>query len=298
MTQNQPASFLEMPSLLERSQPQEQRGWFWYAAGVFLLIVLIATWAGSQSAKLEALVRGLSGLAMLGVIVGMSLLTWRKAQGHRDEARQVASIEELVQLRRWSEAAQLLDGLLGRPMRAHQARIQCLIYLAAVLARYHRFDDAIQVQQYLLDTIRLDPGTEHGLRLGRAMAMLRADHLFDADRAINELRRIAAADGRESGGLALVEMYRDVKTGHPAEAVETFQSHLPAMRDQLGHRVGDAYALAAKAYDGLGRSEEARQAMERATLLSPAAELLRRYPEIAPIAETYRPATTPQGALA
>ena len=36
----------------------------------------------------------------------------------------------------------------------------------------------------------------HGLRLARAMAMLREDHLFDADRAISELRRQVSRAGR------------------------------------------------------------------------------------------------------
>jgi tetratricopeptide (TPR) repeat protein len=170
-------------------------------------------------------------------------------------------------------------------------RTQALIYLAAVLARYHRFGDAIQVYNHLLDNDLVDDATAHGLRLGRTMAMLREDHLFDADRAINELRR---ARGREdSAGLALVEIYRDVKTGHPAEAVEIFEAKLPALRDALGHRVADAWALAARAYDLLGRRTEAQDAFTKATLLAPPAELFRRYPEVAKLAATYTPAAAP-----
>jgi tetratricopeptide (TPR) repeat protein len=155
------------------------------------------------------------------------------------------------------------------------------------------------------------------------MAMLREDHLFDADRAINELRQIgrseraaaAAARGAEdvtsvspgsagaaaqnifpvaeSAGLALVEIYRDVKTGHPAEAVAIFEDRLSALRDQLGHRVADAYALAARAYDLLGREAEAADAYRRATLLCPPVELHRRYPEVAKLQGRYEPAAAP-----
>jgi hypothetical protein len=127
------------------------------------------------------------------------------------------------------------------------------------------------------------------------MAMLREDHLVDADRAISELRRGPAA--RESAGLALVELYRDVKTGHPAEAVELFEARHPVLRDQLGIRVCDAYGLAARAYDLLGRDSEAARAWERATLLSPPAELARRYPELQPLIGKLSPAEMPASAI-
>ena len=159
------------------------------------------------------------------------------------------------------------------------------------------------MQEHLLDNVPLDPSTAHVLRLGRAMAMLREDHLFDADRAINELRRqvqrasdvevAASGETVESAGLALVEIYRDVKTGHPAEALEMFQRSLGAMRQQLGHRAGDAYGLAAKAFDLLNRPAEAQEAYEKATLLTLPAELERRYPELASLATKFTPAARP-----
>src|SRR6476469_6385661 len=129
------------------------------------------------------------------------------------------------------------------------------------------------------------------------MGMLREDHLFDADRAIADLRRstrrseeseqsdASSGPGLEYAGLALIEIYRDVKTGHPDEAIELFNAKLPILRQQLGHRVGDAYALAARAYDLLGRRDEAQDAYEKATSLSAGSELLRRYPEVAALGE-------------
>ena len=117
--------------------------------------------------------------------------------------------------------------------------MQALIFLSSILARYHRFEDAIAVHNHLLETINFDDSTAHGIRLGRAMAMLREDHLVDADRAISELRR--TSQGRESAGLALVELYRDVKTGHPTEAIEHFDAALPLFqqtaRPSHGRRV-------------------------------------------------------------
>jgi tetratricopeptide (TPR) repeat protein len=214
----------------------------------------------------------------------------------------------------------LLQQVLGQPTRTPQARVGGLIFLTSVLARYNRFDDAIAVQDYLLDTFNLDGGTAHGLRLARAMAMLREDHLFDADRAITELRRQVVRAGRVmqeaneaneepqgdvaepeppqslSAGLALVEIYRDVKTGHPTEAIQTFETTLSSLREQLGHRVADAYMLIAKAHDLLNQPEAAQMHFEKATLLAPATELFRRYPETASLSEKYRVAEAPKGA--
>jgi len=172
-------------------------------------------------------------------------------------------------------------------------RSQALIYLGSVLARYHRFDDAIAVFNHLLEHDLLDGGAAHGVRLGRAMAMLGEDHLFDADRALAEVRRTVAQAGVDSAGLALVEIYRDVKTGHPDEAVAIFEARLDVLRDQLGHRVADAYALAARAYDLLGRTTEAQDAYTRATLLAPLVELHRRYPAVQKLEGKYQPAPAP-----
>jgi hypothetical protein len=65
------------------------------------------------------------------------------------------------------------------------------------------------------------------------------------------------------------------------------------MREQLGQRVADAHALAARAYDMLGREAEARAAYENATLLSPEVELHRRYAEVRALAGKYPAAAMP-----
>jgi hypothetical protein len=176
-------------------------------------------------------------------------------------------------------------------MRTPQGRAQGLIFLASVLARYHQFNDVIAVQDHLLGQIRFDDGTDYALRLGRAMAMLREDHLVDADRAMSELRRLTPE--RDSAGLALLELYRDVKTGHPEEAVGVFDRAFAALREQLGHRMGDAYSLVAKAYDMLARQPEAQEMYQKATLLEDPIELERRYPEVGSLRSKYPIATAP-----
>jgi tetratricopeptide (TPR) repeat protein len=334
--------FLDVPTLIEASMPERRMGWMRYSFGIFLLIVVSSMYISNQARQYAGLVQGLSSLLMLALVIAMAAFTFFSVRGQRGEQRQLETVEELIQLRRWPQAGVVLQGMLSQPARTPWGRVQGLIYLSGILARYHRFSDAISVQDYLLENINLDGATAHSLQLGRAMAMLREDHLFDADQAISELRRraIRASEKREekdtdeeagrevadeeavavtpinapleagwkplltvsaksprthgSAGLALVEMYRDVKTGHPVEAEATFNEKLPLLRQQLGHRLGDAYVLVARAYDLLNRPAEAAAAYDKATLLAPAAELHRRYPEVAVLGTKYAAAAAPR----
>ncbi len=295
MTQLDVPTFLDVPRLLETSVPRPRAGWLGYGAGGIVLALLMAALLVAGTEIERNAVRVLSALVMIGVVVGMGALAVATVRRHRTAQAMVEAAGELVQLRRWPQAGLVLEQILSQPSPSHVVRSQALIYLASVLARYHRFNDAIAVQNHLLDHGLIDPGTAFGVRVGRAMAMLREDHLFDADRAISELRRLQVQGG--SAGLALVEIYRDVKTGHPDEAIDLFKTNLPALRDQLGHRLGDAYALVSRAYDLRGREAEAREAWARATLLAPPTELVRRYVEVTPIAEKYSPTLAPAGAL-
>lgn len=281
--------FLDVPRLLEASQPQPRARVGRYVLGLLLVVVLAAALTGAGRQATEALL----ALVLAGVVTFIMIFTFVTVRNLRAEQQRVDAVAELVQLRRWQDAAVMLDQYLSTPSRTHHLRAQALTYLSAVLARYHRFDDAIAVQNHLAEQGVADGPAGVGLRLGRAMAMLREDHLFDADRAISELRRGPAA---ESGPLALVEIYRDVKTGHPAEAIETFHARLPVLREQLGHRVADAWALVARAHDLLGQEPEARSAFAKATLLAPAVELYRRYPEVQKLAGRYEPSPAPKEA--
>lgn len=260
--------------------------------GAFILLGLLSSSGGDHPSPVQVAVEVLSILLMFALMAAMGAMIWTSLRRFRAEQHELQAIEELIQLRRWSEAAVVVHGALSRPARSQANRVHALIFLASVLARYHRFGDALAVHDYLLGHVQLDPAGEYGLKLGRAMAMLREDHLLDADRAIGQLRKLSAA-GQGSGGLALVEIYRDVKTGHAAEAIEIFTKRLTVIRDQLGHRVADVYALVARAHDMLGRAPEAQSAWADATVLSPAAELVRRYPEVAPVAARYAASATP-----
>src|SRR5690242_9578907 len=85
--QDQP--FLDVPVLLERSQPAPRVAWFWYAVGLFLLVVMISTWAGRQSAMMANVVRMLSALSMLGIVAALTVVTWVAVRKAREEQLQL-----------------------------------------------------------------------------------------------------------------------------------------------------------------------------------------------------------------
>ena len=285
-----PDSFLDTAALIRGSMPRPRRLWLWYATLAVVVMILTSIVTAEENPQLQAIVRFLSGLLMFAMVLAMGWFASHTLKQQRREQQRVETIEELIQLRRWDHAAGMIQAMLSRPTLTMSGRLQALFYLSGVLARYDRFADAIVVHDYLLSHAQFDPITAHGLKLMRAMALLREDHLVDADRAMGELRREAP----DSAGLALVEIYRDVKTGHPDEAIEVFKAKSAAIRTQLGHRIADAYILVARAHDVLDQSTEAAAAYENATLLTPVEELLRRYPEVRPLREKYGGAASPR----
>lgn len=294
MPESATESFFDVNRLLASSVPRARGSWGWYGAGVFLLILMLTSYLSGQFPQVQKAIEGFSTLALIAVMGAVIAVSWAAARAMQREQFQLESVEELMQLRRWGEAAALLQTLFSSPMRSVHARLQGLLYLASVLGRYHRFADAIAVYDHILDTMNLDEEGVYGIKMARAMSQLRDDRLFDVDRAINELRRVRGAE--ESAGLALVEIYRDVKTGHPQEAADLFEQRRSVIRKQLGVRVADAIALAARAHDMLGHGEQAGALYDQATLLVPEAELARRYPEVAPLIGKYRAAAAPQEA--
>jgi len=290
MDQPGPADFLDPDRLVESSRPMPRANLTWWMAGAFLLVMLISTMIGNESATSHAVVSFIWGMAILGLMGAISAVSVYTVKRYRADQRRVEEVGDFVQLRRWADAGLAVNQYLSRPARNQVFRVQALVYLSYVLARLHRFEESIKVQNQLLDEGILDEPSTATLKISRAMSMLREDHLFDADRAISELRRSVASG---SAGVALVEIYRDVKTGHPQEAIDLFDKKRDVLRDQLGHRLADAYALIARAYDLQNRESEAGGMFRNATVLAPAAELFRRYPEVEKLKGRYDPASAP-----
>ena len=286
-----PPPFLDVNTLIESSRPVARVPWLFYMACTFGVVSLIGMVQGSNASPFFKTLQATTEILIFPTLIAAAVGSIISVRRFRAQQQALDSIEEMIQLRRWEPAGMLLDRFLSMPMRSVGLWAQALVDLASLLGRHHRFEDAIAVQSFVIEHELLDDQSDFFLRLARTMAMLREDHLVDADRAINDLRR--RDPDRQSGGLALVEIFRDVKTGHPDEAIGLFAKYLPKMQQQLGHRVADAHALVARAYDLLGQEPEARAAYERATLLAPPAELQRRYPELVKLAEKFTAAIAP-----
>ena len=140
--QNPDSSFLDVPHLLDQSQPRARGTWFWYAVGFFFLIVFLSAYAQRSLPNGGQIVQMLSSFMMLALMFVMGFVTWRAARSVQAEQAQLEAIEELIQLRRWQEGSLLVQAMLSRPTRTPQARTQALVFLAAILARYHRFAEA------------------------------------------------------------------------------------------------------------------------------------------------------------
>ena len=120
-------------------------------------------------------------------------------------------------------------------------------------------------------------------------------YLDDEDGPAHPTEQTAAPDADfEPAALTFAELYRDVQTNHHEEAMALFEANRPAFARQLGVRAGDAFAMAALAAEGLGRSDDARRFWADATCLAMPVELVRRYPELSSLASTY-PATPRPG---
>ncbi len=174
--------------------------------------------------------------------------------------------------------------------------------LAVLLLRTHRLGEANDV----IDRLRSD------VRRMRAVVARTRPNEEDADTEEPEPELdlqtlLDAEEGSESpppaqqtspevlvpAPLLLAEMYRDIQTNHNAEAVETFVAHREVLRRQLGLRLGDALALASLAADRLGQTDDAEQWWGDATCLTPANDVVRRYPELAAVAQKYPAIQTP-----
>lgn len=284
--------------LIDRSLPRQGPGQRGPAGGLLLalavpvvVVVVVALLIARNQPDLAPAMRTAAAFAVFGLFITFAMGNFARAQRAGDERRALDQLEELVTLRRWPEAAAVVSGLLSGPMSSHGARVRALLYLSSVLSRYHQFGGAIDVHNYLVKHVEMDDALALTVRIARALAMLREDRLLDADRAIAELRRWPDAD--RMAGVALVELYRDVKTGHPDEAIALFERRRRQFGPQLAHRAADAFALAAAAYAARGDSAAAGDCWERATLLCPAVEVVRRYPELAPLARSLPPAAAP-----
>ena len=299
-----PVALGDVPALLDISRPRpviRQAG-----------RAIMAIWAAALLGPIVGLPPGPLEAAALLATLGGSIYLSVLGAGVRTENATLDRLEGWLAMRRTAETVAPLHRLMSRPMRGPENRLRAMLLLGGVLSRLDRHDDALSVYDELIDTEGLAGPGGAVVKLARASEMLRADHLYDADRAINDLRRlldrggvaaemarfdtglVARPDPAALAGLRLLELHRDVKTGHNAEAVDHFTAELPDLRRGLGHRVADAHALIAIAAHRLNRPADAQARFADATALAPLSELVKRYPDLWPLCAVYSPTSPPR----
>lgn len=284
MNQNPPASAdkTKTEQLLESSKPQGQRS---LLMPLFLMGMLLAAVYLLRGGN--PLLEGLIPVVFAGSIVVAVLHTARIARRQQREKDAVRVIDESIRLGQWETADAVTTQLLEKPVMLPQVRVQALIYLGAILVRQGQYQQVLDLYDHLLGTMAFPPQIAVSLKCVRVYAMLRGEFLSDAYQAIVQLKREAP------GGLAmlsLLELYRLVKMGHPADALELFGQSQTQMAAQLGHRSCDGWALAAAAAMALGREQDAEGYARNAGLLGDVREIAKRFPECKAIVDRIWPA--------
>src|SRR4026209_1465913 len=92
--------FLDVQTLLESSHPRARQSWIWYGVGIFLLVVMVSTYASMQSAGAARGVEVLSLVVMVLLVGAAGMMTPITVWRQRAEMKKLEAVEELVQLRR------------------------------------------------------------------------------------------------------------------------------------------------------------------------------------------------------
>src|SRR5271154_4404367 len=112
-----PRPFLDVQNLLFASEPRQRVGPIVYVVGMLSLLLFSFFTVGRDS---QGAAETASTLVILSLVVGLSIMGWWSARAFRMEVGRLTQVEELVQLRRWPQAAMLLHAILSSPTRTQQ----------------------------------------------------------------------------------------------------------------------------------------------------------------------------------
>jgi hypothetical protein len=232
----------------------------------------------------------------LGWLLGHN---WARARRAMSLEAQVRGAQEVAMQRLYPRALREAWRLLPQVTPAPNLHSQTVAMIAHCLDSLGCYDAAIVGYDYLVQRLPAgEPITVH-LGVSRANAALGADRLSDADDTIRRLRgAVEPFPGTPiSAGYRLARLAQQVRTHHFAEGAQENADLVEALRP-LGVEAGYGHALMAlchyRMYEGLdahdtaagpSAQDSARLWWDRATLLLPIDALLKRYPELEPLAE-------------
>jgi len=230
-------------------------------------------------------------LALLGVLIHGSA----RLRGLRDLERVANAIAEQAMLRRYRPALRRAWLVLPRLVRHPSLHGRVVATMAHCLDDLGAHESAMAAYDHLLAGMPdAGPATMH-VRISRAIAALRTDHLADGDEALRRSRgAIGLYLGTPIGGaFRMAQLVQDVRTHHYTDALEFAPTLVDDLRP-LGIEAGFGYALMALCMSNARPADPAAAAQvepptrwwSRATTLLPAEQLVREFPELEPLARS------------
>lgn len=272
--------------LIARSRPRRSlaRGSMMLLLGLSILLGAawadpgLIAWNGAWGWILPQIIL----LSMIGLVLH-GLIRQRRLTRLMQEAF------EAVQLREYDRARTALMQLLQTPIRYDSARAEALLSLAAIARFDGDFATAQHIYERLLEENEGDAIQLQTARVGLAEALLRNGQLADAVTLIDRLER-AAPPAPLRAQVELVMLLREILTGQSGDALPRSEERRKLFREYMGTAAAFGYALLSAAFDMARQEATAARYWSDATLLMHRDDLVRRYPELAGIADRY-PAT-------
>ena len=270
--------------------------------GFILLIWSLLVSPATEQGRLIPML--LSWVILICLVVSLTISTSRR----KDLAKWSRQASDLCLQEKWSQAIEPLRRLLAKPVPSAQIRYQGLLELAGVAEHSERLEGAAEIYEAI--TREQPQGLLGSLALvGKAIVLLKLDHLADADDIIRRLE-VSVQSRSLKSLVVLARLYQQIKTGHYAEALADKSSKCELARVGMSTKAAYVYALLAlgcrrqeiaasveeAADESLTAGCEAEMLWQQATMLLEPDILLEKFPELAELKEAYASAAPLPGA--
>ncbi len=271
------------------SEPRNRRPLaLYFAIGLVLAFLFVPALSGRNWGLPTAATIGIPVLLSIAILGAVAYTTRRQKIHGRESSR----AWESVQLNDWNAAERELTTAFRHPIASSAERCQALLALASIAERQKNFDAAINIYQRILIEQIGQPMQLQKTQIALVYAKFKNEELTDAIQMLDRLEKISMPLGLRAG-VALVRLYQRVFMGQFEDALEDLADMRQLFRRFLSTRAGYAYALYAKAFHQLDRTDEAAAYWRDATLLVAPQRLLEAYPFVNPVQDRYAATENP-----
>ncbi len=296
---------MNFSELIASSRPRRKPtklGTFVLIGFVLLILSLLAS-ADTEQGQLIRLLLSSAILICLGISAVMSVMR-RKVL-----AKCSQQVSDLCLQEKWSQAIEPLRQLLGQPVPLAQIRYQGLLELAGVAEHTGQLEGAAEIYEAIAQE------QPHGLlgslaMVGKAIVLLKLDHLADADTIIRRLEVSVQSQSLKSL-VMLGRLYQQIKTSHYCDALTDSSDKCELARIEMSSKAAYVYALlslacrhqqiSASSDESTNNSPEsggpnAEVLWQQATMLLGPDILVEKFPELSELRQAYPSAPPLPGA--